>query len=74
MLELFQGFVELLKRLGIKELRSNVYKTNNLSLSFHRRLGFHITRESAKGVEFFISVSEIANNPSIERMSKRLRL
>jgi len=67
--ELFSGFAALVQRLGIAELRSNVYKTNRLSMSFHKRLGFRITRENAKGVEFFASVAELAANPSIERTS-----
>lgn len=74
MLELFQAFAALVKRLGITELRSHVYKTNRLSMSFHRRLGFRVTKENAKGVEFFAPVEEIASNRSIERTGKRLRL
>jgi L-amino acid N-acyltransferase YncA len=74
MLELFQSFAALVKRLGITELRSNVYKTNRLSMSFHKKLGFRITKENAKGVEFFASVAEMAANPAIERTAKRLRL
>ena len=67
--ELFSALGALVLRLGITELRSNVYKTNRLSMSFHKRLGFHITRENAKGVEFFASVAELAANPSIGRTS-----
>jgi L-amino acid N-acyltransferase YncA len=74
MLELFQAFAELVERLGITELRSHVYKTNRLSMAFHRKLGFRITKENAKGVEFSASVGELAANPSIERTAKRLRL
>ena len=74
MLELFSAFAALVRSLGIVELRSNVYKTNQRSMSFHKRLGFRITRENAKGVEFFTSVAEMTANPSVERMSKRLRL
>jgi len=53
----------------ITELRSNVYKTNRLSMQFHRRLGFQVTKENAKGVEFFATVKELASNLSIERTS-----
>lgn len=74
MLELFQAFAELVKRLGITELRSHVYKTNRLSMAFHRKLGFRITKENAKGVEFFASVAELAASPAIGRTAKRLRL
>ncbi len=73
MFELFQAFFELVKRLGIEELRSNVYKTNTLSMAFHKRLGFRMTKESTKGVEFFTSVAEIADSPAIERTLKKLR-
>ena len=62
--ELFFAFGGLVQRLAINELRSNVYKTNRLSLSFHRKLGFRATRENDKGVEFFASVAELASNPS----------
>lgn len=37
---------------GVRVLRSHVYRTNALSLAFHRRLGFEVTRENDKAVEF----------------------
>lgn len=74
MRELFEAMAELVARLGITELRSHVYKTNRLSMAFHRKLGFRITRENAKGVEFLASVAELAAAPSIERTARRLRL
>ena len=52
---------------GITELRSNVYKANILSMQFHRRLGFRVTKENAKGVEFYATTKELASNPSINR-------
>jgi len=66
---LLQRVGELAQREGISELRSHVYKTNRLSIAFHRRLGFRITKENEKGVEFFATVEELASNPSIERTS-----
>jgi L-amino acid N-acyltransferase YncA len=71
MRELLQQVSELARQEGIAELRSNVYKTNRLSMAFHRRLGFRVTKENAKGVEFFATVEELASNPSIERTSYR---
>ena len=73
MLELFAGFGALVQRLNIIEIRSNVYKTNHLSMSFHRRLGFRITRENAKGVEFFASVTDVVASPPVERIVNRRR-
>lgn len=74
MLELMQAFAELVKRLGITELRSHVYKTNLLSMVFHRKLGFRVTKENTKGVEFFALVEDLATNPAIERTARKLRL
>ncbi|WP_201786983.1 GNAT family N-acetyltransferase [Acidihalobacter prosperus] len=72
--ELLEQVSELARRESITELRSHVYKTNRLSMAFHRRLGFRVTKENAKGVEFFAMVEDLASNPAIERMSyRRLR-
>ena len=67
MSELFSKLAELATRMGIVELRSNVYKTNRLSMAFHRKLGFHITRENEKAVEFFAAVATISGRPSVQR-------
>jgi hypothetical protein len=72
MLELLAAFAALIRRLGITALRSNVYKTNRLSMAFHRKLGFQVTRETAKGVEFVASVAQVLANASIERTARRL--
>lgn len=69
MRELLQQVSEVARQEGITELRSNVYKTNRLSIAFHRRLGFRVTKENAKGVEFFATVEDLASNRSIERTS-----
>jgi len=66
---LFQQLVAIARNEGISELRSHVYKTNRLSMAFHRRLGFRVTKENEKGVEFFAMAEELASNPSIERTS-----
>jgi len=59
MRELFSSLAVVFKCYEITELRSHVYRTNNLSTSFHKRLGFRITRENDKAVEFFINVAEL---------------
>jgi Acetyltransferase (GNAT) domain len=59
MREIFSSLAVVFDRHRITELRSHVYKTNSLSMSFHKRLGFRITRENDKAVEFFINVEEI---------------
>jgi GNAT superfamily N-acetyltransferase len=71
MSELLAKLAELVGRLGIVELRSNVYKTNRLSMTFHRKLGFHITRENEHAVEFFSPVSSISGRPSIQRAVRK---
>jgi GNAT superfamily N-acetyltransferase len=48
--ELFARLRSLAKARDISALRSNVYKTNRLSMAFHKRLGFKVTRENAKGL------------------------
>ena len=72
--ELLASLVDRVRTLDIRVLRSNVYKANDLSMSFHRRLGFRVTRENEKGVEFTARSSEIAASPAIARTAKRLGL
>ena len=71
MLELFGKLVELAQRKRIVELRSHVYKTNRLSMAFHRKLGFLVTRENDKAVEFFAPISAIGERPGIRRAARR---
>lgn len=74
MLELFSGVGEVVSEEGISELRSHVYKTNRLSMAFHRRLGFQVARENERAVEFVATVEHLASIPSIGRMATgRLR-
>nr|WP_256490364.1 GNAT family N-acetyltransferase [Ideonella oryzae] len=56
---LFGQFLNIASRRGITSLRSNVYKTNSLSMAFHARLGFQVTRENAKGVEFTVNLPQL---------------
>lgn len=74
MRELFSRVGAVVSEEGISELRSHVYKTNRLSMAFHRRLGFRVTKENERAVEFAATVEGLASNPSIERTaSSRLR-
>ncbi|RKT21156.1 ribosomal protein S18 acetylase RimI-like enzyme [Paraburkholderia sp. RAU2J] len=54
---------------GIVELKSHVYKTNRLSIAFHRKLGFRVTRENDKGFEFFTAVHELTGRPAVRRVA-----
>ncbi|WP_106303814.1 GNAT family N-acetyltransferase [Paraburkholderia sp. BL18I3N2] len=69
--ELFAKIATLAIERGIGELRSHVYKTNRLSVAFHRRLGFLVTSENDKGFEFFITLDELATKPAIRRATAR---
>ena len=57
--DLFAQVAALAERLSLTALRSNVYRNNRLAMAFHRRLGFRVTREAAKGVEFTASLDEL---------------
>jgi ribosomal protein S18 acetylase RimI-like enzyme len=65
--ELFANIAALATERGIGELRSHVYKTNRLSIAFHRKLGFLVTRENDKGFEFFVTLDELAAKPAVRR-------
>ncbi len=65
-LELFTRLHSLALQHGITALRSNVYKTNRLSMAFHKRLGFKVTRENSKGVEFYATLAELAANNALK--------
>jgi GNAT superfamily N-acetyltransferase len=67
MKELFGRVAELVAEAGISELRSHVYKTNRLSMAFHRRLGFRVNKENERAVEFVATVQALASNRAIER-------
>lgn len=60
----------LAREKGIAELKSHVYKTNRLSIAFHRKLGFQITRENEKAVEFFTSISTLSNQRAVQRAAR----
>ena len=67
MRELLAAVAAAVLRLRVSELRSNVYKTNRPSMAFHRRLGFRVTRENEKGVEFTARVAELLARPVVAR-------
>ncbi|MBB5458341.1 GNAT family N-acetyltransferase [Paraburkholderia sp. Cpub6] len=69
--ELFGEIATLATERGIGELRSHVYRTNRLSIAFHRKLGFRVTRENDKGFEFFITLDELATRPAVRRTIAR---
>jgi ribosomal protein S18 acetylase RimI-like enzyme len=69
--ELFAKIATLATDRGIGELRSHVYKTNRLSIAFHRKLGFLVTRENDKGFEFAITLDELATKPAVRRATAR---
>lgn len=65
--ELFAKLLALARSHEVTALRSNVYKTNRLSIAFHKRLGFKVTRENTKGIEFYATLAELTANPSLKR-------
>jgi GNAT superfamily N-acetyltransferase len=66
---LFAQLAQLAQRRSITSLRSNVYRTNRLSMAFHRRLGFKVTRENSKGVEFTADMRDlISASPALRRI------
>ena len=58
-------FRKILQRMLVSEgkyLQSNVYKENKLSIKFHERLGFKITRENDIGIEYTLDLTDTATN------------
>ncbi len=68
--ELLAKLAELADARGIREFRSHVYRTNRLSIAFHRKLGFRVTRENDKGFEFVVTLDELANHAAILRATR----
>ena len=73
MRDLFRAVAEVVTHEGIADLRSHVYKTNRLSMAFHRKLGFQVTKENAKGVEFFATVAQLAASKVLGRTVDAMR-
>ena len=74
LLELFVAFSELVSRHGIVELRSNVFRTNEQSLAFHKKLGFRVTKENAQAAELSTTIADMISTSSLARTMKRLQL
>lgn len=55
-----------------RRVESNVYKTNQLSMDFHRKLGFEIIRENEKGVAFSQTIDVLKQHPIVRRAIKRV--
>jgi ribosomal protein S18 acetylase RimI-like enzyme len=71
MIELMRQVLAIVVRSGISELRSHVYKTNERSLNFHRKLGFRVTKENEKAVEFVATVEGLAGGGAMSRVLRR---
>jgi L-amino acid N-acyltransferase YncA len=69
--ELLAKVVSLARKRGISELKSHVYKTNRLSIAFHRKLGFHIARENEKAIEFFASITTLSERLAVQHATWR---
>lgn len=69
--ELLSKIVAVANERGIGELRSHVYKTNRLSIAFHRKLGFRVTRENDKAFEFFIGTEQLVAKPAVRHVAAR---
>ncbi|HET8903136.1 MAG TPA: GNAT family N-acetyltransferase [Saccharospirillum sp.] len=54
--ELFGKIILHLDKVNAKTLVSNVFKVNRLSVAFHKKLGFKITREAPHGYEFTLAL------------------
>jgi ribosomal protein S18 acetylase RimI-like enzyme len=67
--DLFAQLAALAARHGVETLRSHVYKTNRLSMNFHRKLGFRITRENARAIEFVATIATLAAHPALRRLA-----
>lgn len=74
LLDLFSAFSALVRRHGIMELRSNVYRTNCQSLAFHKKLGFRVTKENALAVELSSIVEDMISASSFARIFRKLQL
>lgn len=70
LVELLAKVAALANKRGIAELQSHVYKTNRLSIVFHRRLGFRATRENDKAIEFAAAIHELATQPAVRRAAQ----
>jgi len=52
-------------------IKSNVYKNNHLSVEFHKKLGFSVTRENDLGYEFTLVVESNSENKWLKLMEQK---
>ncbi|AJQ96653.1 GNAT family N-acetyltransferase [Gynuella sunshinyii] len=69
---LFGQLIEHLEKVGATTLISNVFKSNELSIRFHRKLGFEVTREAPQGYEFTLTVDSSKVRP-LSRVLRSIR-
>jgi len=67
---LFNQIMEHLKSSGATSLVSNVFKVNKLSVAFHKKLGFKVTREAALGYEFTLDLKRPEANIIVKLIEK----
>jgi RimJ/RimL family protein N-acetyltransferase len=70
MTELLSQLSVFLLKTKATHLQSNVYRTNRLSITFHKKLGFSITRENEKGLEFTAQIETLMQKPWATRRIK----
>ncbi|KDM93280.1 GNAT family N-acetyltransferase [Photobacterium galatheae] len=54
---LFSQLARFISKHSIQKLVSNVLRNNTLSVNFHQRLGFAVTRENGLGYEFQLIIN-----------------
>ncbi len=67
---LFNQIVTHLKKVNATSLVSNVFKVNELSVAFHKKLGFEITREAPQGYEFTLALDSAAATNLLQWVNK----
>nr|WP_255769562.1 GNAT family N-acetyltransferase [Maritalea mediterranea] len=68
--ELFRQVLECTNAGPQTHVESHVYKTNRLSIDFHRKLGFEIIQENEKGVAFAQKMDVLRQHPIVRRAER----
>ncbi len=55
---LFTQLARFIRKNSVQKIVSNVFRNNTLSVNFHQRLGFVITRENELRYEFQLTINE----------------
>jgi L-amino acid N-acyltransferase YncA len=71
--ELFGKLITHLESNKALTLVSNVFKVNELSVEFHRKLGFSVTREAPQGYEFTLALDSAEANKLLQWTRKSSR-